>query len=93
MKIKINDLFKYSIAVGAGTNHFSELSKDLYTDSGTQIFVDSNANAESELKGLYAPIQGQVGDIINGEIATPRNGITIFHSMGRLSFNEIIFWG
>lgn len=70
------------IAVGAGVNHFSELSKDLYTDPKTKIYVDSNANAETELNGLYAGIEGQIGDIINGHIAIPADGITIFHSMG-----------
>lgn len=79
-------IFEYFIwlAVGAGVNHFSELSKDLYTDLKTKIYVDSNANAETELKGLYAPIIGQVGDIINGQMAIPCNGISIFHSMGKL---------
>lgn len=76
-------LLYFGLAVGAGISHFSELSKDLYTDRNTNIYVDSNANAESELKGLYAPIVCQVGDIINGQSATPSDGITIFHSMGK----------
>lgn len=45
----------------------------------------------NELRGLYAPIDGQVGDIINGQREIPSNGITIFHSMGRLTFNSY-FW-
>lgn len=61
---------------------------DLYTDSRTRIYVDSNANAESELKDLDAPIVGQVGDIINGQIPTPSNSITTFHSMGMSNFSS-----
>lgn len=80
------------LAVGAGINHFSELSKDLYTDPRTKIYVDSNSNAESELRGLYASIDGQVGDIINGQRKIPCNGITIFHSMGELTFFILSSW-
>lgn len=96
MNAEIDDFLNISFgfaAVGAGTNHFSELSKDLYTDSTTNIYVDSSANAEYELRGLYAPIVGQVGDVINGQIATPSNGITIFHSMGTDNFLMKSFLG
>lgn len=69
------------IAVGACLNHFSALSMDLYNDLKTKIYVDSTANAATELKDLNAPIAGQAGDIIYGYTATPsHHGITIFQS-------------
>ncbi|XP_031627138.1 ketimine reductase mu-crystallin-like [Contarinia nasturtii] len=69
-------------AVGAGVNHHTELSEDIYKDPQTKIYVDSIDNAHSELKTLDAPIVGEVGDIINAHSAPPTTGITIFHSMG-----------
>ena len=59
---------------------FAELSKDLYTDPTTKIYVGSD---ENELKSLNGSIVGKVGDIINENIAPPSNGITIFQSLGR----------
>lgn len=74
--------FKQFLAVGAGENHHSELSDDIYKDSQTKIYVDNLGSARTELKTLNAPIVGEVGDIINGAKLPPQSGITIFHSMG-----------
>lgn len=71
-----------SLAVGAGINHHTELSEDIYTDAQTKIYVDAMSNAKSELATLNAPIVGEVGDIINGAKQPPQSGIIIFHSMG-----------
>lgn len=76
------------LAVGAGENHHSELSIDIYNDSQTKIYVDNWGSARTELKNLNAPIVGEVGDIINGYSTSPSTGITIFQSMG-LFFNLI----
>lgn len=88
-----------SLAVGAGVSHFSELSKEVYTDAKTKIYVDSSSQADIELRGLYAPIEAQIGDIINGQKAIPSDGITIFHSMGvclyilaKFNFDIISLW-
>lgn len=72
------------IAVGAGINHHSELDLDIYTDPKTKIYVDNWGSAQTELKTLQAPIEGEVGDIINGIKVVPSTGITIFHSMGKI---------
>lgn len=80
-KCVINREFFY-LAVGAGQHHHSEISEDIYTDSCTKIYVDSNGSAKTELKTLNAPIVGEIGDIINGRCLAPSDGITIFHSMG-----------
>lgn len=42
--------------------------------------------AKIELKGLNAEIIGEVGEVINGFKPTPKDGITIFQSMGNTSF-------
>lgn len=67
-------------AVGAGVNHHSEIDGDVYEKS--KIYVDSWAGAESELKNLNYPIEGEVGEVINGILRTPTQPLTIFHSMG-----------
>lgn len=76
-------------AVGAGLNHHSELSMDIYTDPKTKIYVDNWGSARTELSKLEAPIESEVGDIINGVGAVPPTGITIFHSMGSYLRNFI----
>lgn len=70
------------LAVGAGANHHSELDMNIYTDPRTKIYVDNWGSARTELSALEAPIEGEVGDIINGISVVPPTGITIFHSMG-----------
>lgn len=46
--------------------------------------MDNWASARTELSTLDAPIVGEVGDIINGTATAPNDGITIFHSMGKI---------
>lgn len=73
----------YSIilpAVGAGVNHHSEIDGSVYEKS--KIYVDNWAGADSELKALSYPIEGEVGEVINGVKGTPSQPITIFHSLG-----------
>lgn len=67
-------------AIGAGINHFSELDSELYLKG--QLYVDTMTGAKIELKGLNAEIIGEVGEVINGFKPTPKDGITIFQSMG-----------
>lgn len=78
-------LYSVLLAVGAGGNHHTELSEEIYTDAQTKIYVDAMSNAKSELATLNAPIVGEVGDIINGAKQPPQSGIIIFHSMGRFT--------
>lgn len=76
---KVNN---FCSAVGAGVNHHSEIDGGIYERS--KIYVDSWTGAESELKTLNYPIEGEVGEVINGVIGTPTHPLTIFHSMGMI---------
>ncbi|XP_037043791.1 ketimine reductase mu-crystallin [Bradysia coprophila] len=67
-------------AVGAGINHHSELDGSVYGMS--KIYVDSWAGAQSELKTLNYPIEGEVGEVINSVKQTPTQKWTIFQSLG-----------
>lgn len=55
---------------------------DLHTDQKSKIYIDAHVWFKSEPNGLYAPSDGLVGDIINGQIEIPSDGITIFRSLG-----------
>lgn len=61
-------------------HHHSELDGSVYERS--KIYVDNWTGAQSELKTLNYPIEGEVGEVINGTIPTPAHPLTIFHSMG-----------
>lgn len=78
--LSININIDLLIAVGAGFNHHSELSAELYL--ACNVYVDNWASARTELQTLKANIVGQVGDVINKKIQRVDNGITVFQSMG-----------
>lgn len=70
------------LAIGAGTNHHSELSADIYQSSS--VFIESNVGTQTELKGIKDFINGEIGEIIikrkhHHEMA---NRQTVFQSMG-----------
>nr|CAD7441370.1 unnamed protein product [Timema bartmani]CAD7458610.1 unnamed protein product [Timema tahoe] len=70
-------------AIGAGVNHHSELDEHLYRHS--VIYTDTMASAKVELQGLAefgVKIEGEIGDIVAGQITPNRQDITVFHSLG-----------
>ncbi|KAH8280762.1 hypothetical protein KR054_010256 [Drosophila jambulina] len=82
--IHARDLRRSSVhinAVGAGEVHFGEVASDIYRQA--KVYVDCFANAEAELKGLPAPIEGEVGAVMLKEDYPAETGITIFQSMGK----------
>ncbi|XP_020802135.1 ketimine reductase mu-crystallin [Drosophila serrata] len=84
--IHAKDLKKSSVhinSVGAGEVHFGEVAADVYHQA--KVYVDCHANAEAELKGLPAPIQGEVGAVILNGSYPAEAGISIFQSMGMAS--------
>ncbi|KAJ6641055.1 Ketimine reductase mu-crystallin [Pseudolycoriella hygida] len=67
-------------AVGYGQTHHSEVDGGVYENG--KIYVDSWTGAEAELKTLNYPIEGEVGEVINGVKETPTQALTIFQSLG-----------
>ncbi|KAH8303905.1 hypothetical protein KR044_009142, partial [Drosophila immigrans] len=67
-------------AVGAGEVHFGEVANDVYARS--EVFVDSLASAEHELRGFPVPIAGEVGGVIESGYKPATLSTTIFQSMG-----------
>ncbi|KAH8303256.1 hypothetical protein KR059_004755, partial [Drosophila kikkawai] len=81
--VHAKDLRKSSVhinAVGAGEVHFGEVASDVYRQA--KVYVDCHANAEAELKGLPAPIAGELGAVILNADYPAQSGISIFQSMG-----------
>lgn len=78
-------------AIGAGINHHSELSKNIYEKS--IIYTDSMENAKNELKGLEDEgyhIEGEIGEIVNGKVPEhDQNRPIIFHSLGMASEDAV----
>ncbi|XP_034117024.1 ketimine reductase mu-crystallin [Drosophila albomicans] len=70
-------------AVGAGEVAFGEVATDVYQQS--EVFVDSLANAEHELKGFPVCIAGEVGNVINKDYKPEPTSMTLFQSMGMAS--------
>ncbi|SPP78125.1 ketimine reductase mu-crystallin [Drosophila guanche] len=70
-------------AVGAGEIHYSEVADNVY--GLAQIYVDSYANAQSELIGLAAPITAELGSVIKHGTLPAESAVTIFQSMGMAS--------
>lgn len=72
------------LAIGAGENHHSELSVDIYQSAC--VYIESNVGIQTELKGIEQYINGQIGEIIAGRKHHQRIGdgrnITVFQSMG-----------
>ncbi|KAH8256721.1 hypothetical protein KR038_011461 [Drosophila bunnanda] len=84
--IHAKDLKKSSVhinAVGAGEVNFGEVASDVYRQA--KVYVDCYANAEAELKGLPAPIEGELGAVILNRRYPAEAGISIFQSMGMAS--------
>ncbi|CRL00139.1 CLUMA_CG013416, isoform A [Clunio marinus] len=79
-----NDLRKSSVhinAIGAGTNHHSELALDIY-QSGS-VFIESNLGIQTELKGIEAYVKGEIGEVIKDEQRRDNSEkISVFQSMG-----------
>ena len=73
------DLF-LSAAVGAGANHYSELSTDIYKTS--TVYVSDWIGVEKELQGLETNMGGLMGDVITSKTSPPNSGVTIFQSIG-----------
>jgi thiomorpholine-carboxylate dehydrogenase len=74
-------------AVGAGINHHSELDVDLYEMAS--IYTDTMASSETELKELLElgiTIE-EVGHVINGTKSAERGRITVFQSLGKVTFS------
>lgn len=74
----------FQLAVGAGQTHISEINSDVYSDTRTQIYIDNFGSARTEMAPLFDSIVAEVGDLINGTRDLPADGITIFHSMGKI---------
>lgn len=70
-------------AVGAGEVHFGEVATDIYMQS--KVYVDSLANAQTELKDFPVPIAGELGAVINNGYSPDMNDLTVFQSMGMAS--------
>lgn len=66
--------------MGAGTNHFSELSQEIYDNC--HVYIDHTAGAKAELKDLRTNIVGEVGEVIGAAKPVPSGGITVFQSLG-----------
>ncbi|CAG9811511.1 unnamed protein product [Chironomus riparius] len=71
-------------AIGAGTNHHSELAMDIYQSSS--VYIESYIGLETELKGIKEYVNGEVGEIVAGKkflhkIENSKN-VTVFQSMG-----------
>ncbi|XP_070508800.1 ketimine reductase mu-crystallin [Chironomus tepperi] len=71
-------------AIGAGTNHHSELSMDIYQSS--RVYIESNIGLQTELKGIEQYVSGEIGEIVIGKkflykMDTDKN-VTVFQSMG-----------
>lgn len=76
-------------AIGAGTNHYSELAMDIYENS--QVFIESKIGAQTELKGLSSFIKGELGEVINGKISTESlPNKTVFQSMGNALEDAVV---
>ncbi|XP_044252724.1 ketimine reductase mu-crystallin [Tribolium madens] len=70
-------------AIGAGVNHYSELSLDIYKTS--DVYVDHADGAKVELAGLGdlgVKMRG-IGGVIAGDLPPPTlNQVTVFQSLG-----------
>ncbi|EFA08703.1 Ketimine reductase mu-crystallin-like Protein [Tribolium castaneum] len=67
-------------AIGAGVNHYSELSPDIYNTS--DVYVDHAEGAKVELAGLGVKL-GEIGGVIAGDLPPPTlNQVTVFQSLG-----------
>jgi thiomorpholine-carboxylate dehydrogenase len=70
----------FPLAIGAGTNHHSEVTMDIYQSAS--VFIESNVGIQSELRGIQTFITGEVGEVIDGRLNPPSNGKSVFQSMG-----------
>ena len=76
------------IAIGAGIVAFGEVGQDIYDCS--EVYVDSWANAKTELKDLKAKIVAEVGEIIISEKVPQPKQMTIFQQMGKYNLIYIL---
>jgi thiomorpholine-carboxylate dehydrogenase len=67
------------LAIGAGTNHHSELALDIYQSAS--VFIESSVGIQTELKGIEAFISGEIGQVIEGR-GRHGDGKSVFQSMG-----------
>jgi thiomorpholine-carboxylate dehydrogenase len=73
------------LAIGAGTNHHSELAMDIYQSA--RVYVESSVGLQTELKGIASLVSGEIGAIIDGRKQRDADGMTnggrsVFQSMG-----------
>lgn len=68
------------LAIGAGTNHHSEVKLDVYQSAS--VFIESNVGIRTELKGIESYVSGEIGELIDGRKRGNEAGKSLFQSMG-----------